>query len=106
MPQESQERVKARVKNTVTEMHLQELREARSLGQKDIAKRMHVKQPAVSKMERSTDSYISTVRGYVEAAGGRLEIVARFPDGGEVVLNQFKEIATLPKRTAKPAAAM
>lgn len=105
MPLDSQRRVEARVNETITQMHLQELRAARSLSQKDIAKRMHVKQPAVSKMEKSTDSYISTIRSYVEAAGGSLEIVVRFPDG-VVVLNQFNEIAHMPKRPVKQLAAM
>ncbi len=38
--------------------------------------------------------YISTLRSYVEAMGGQLDIVARFPEG-EVHINQFKDLDTL-----------
>ena len=63
------------------EMPLHELRRARGLSQKDLAASLHVEQPAVAKLEKRTDAYISTLRGHVEAMGGALEIVARFPDG-------------------------
>jgi hypothetical protein len=42
-------------------------------------------------MERRTDMYISTLRSYIEAMGGKLDIIARFPDG-KVHINQFEEI--------------
>jgi hypothetical protein len=48
-------------------------------------------QPEVSKLEKRTDCLISTVRRYVEAMGGQLEIVARFPDGA-VRINQFEDL--------------
>ncbi len=44
-------------------------------------------------MERRTDMYISTLRSYIEAMGGKLDIVARFPEG-EIKIIQFKEIDT------------
>ena len=49
---------------------------------------------SVSKLERRADMYISTLRGFVEAMGGELEIVARFPDG-DVRIDQFTEDATI-----------
>jgi len=42
---------------------------------------MRIKQASVSKMEGQTDMYISTLRKYIAAMGGELEIVAKFPDG-------------------------
>ena len=44
------------------------------------AKRLHITQPAVSKLERQTDMQLSTLAGIVQAMGGTLEITARFPD--------------------------
>jgi hypothetical protein len=43
---------------------------------------------SISKLERRADMYISTLRDFVRAMGGDLEITARFPDG-EVRINQF-----------------
>jgi hypothetical protein len=47
-----------------------------------------INQAAVSKMERRTDMYISTLRQFVIAMGGELEITARFPDGA-IRIQQF-----------------
>ena len=57
-------------------------------------------QANVSKIERRTDVYISTLRSYVEAMGGELEITAKFPQG-EVKIKQF-EIIDEKARTPKP----
>lgn len=76
-------------------MPLNELRAARRLAQEQLAAKLHAKQASVSELERRADMYISTPRGYVEAMGGELEIVARFPDG-DVRIDQFTEDATIP----------
>lgn len=49
---------------------------------------MNINQAAVSKMERRTDMYISTLRDYIRAMGGELEIIATFPDG-QVKIDNF-----------------
>jgi ribosome-binding protein aMBF1 (putative translation factor) len=77
-------------KKLLAEMPLQELRKARALSQEQLAKELHIKQASVSKLERRTDMYIQTLRGYIEAMGGVLEIKARFPEG-IVKINQFGE---------------
>jgi hypothetical protein len=46
-----------------------------------LAEAMHSQQPAIEKMERRIDMYISTLRSHIRAMGGELEIVVRFPDG-------------------------
>ncbi len=51
---------------------------------------LNVNQAAVSKLERRTDMYVSTLREFVRAMGGELEITARFPEG-TVRINQFEE---------------
>jgi transcriptional regulator with XRE-family HTH domain len=72
------------------ELTLAELREARRRSQAELAKRLGVQQSAVSRMERRTDMYLSTLRIIVEAMGGTLEIIAQFPDRPPVRINQLK----------------
>jgi transcriptional regulator with XRE-family HTH domain len=66
---------------------LRALRKARDFTQDTIAETLGVTQPEVSKMERRTELYISTLRRYIEAMGGSLDIVARFPSGEAVILD-------------------
>jgi predicted XRE-type DNA-binding protein len=84
-------RIEAQLAKDLAEMPLQELRRARELSQTRIAEMMEIAQSEVSKIERRTDMYLSTLRSYIEAMGGELEIVARFPDGA-VRVNQFKDV--------------
>jgi hypothetical protein len=71
----------------LAELPLAELRRARGLSQKTLAGVLNVDQASISKMERRTDMYISTLRSHIEAMGGELEIVARFPDGTVKIAN-------------------
>lgn len=61
-------------------MTLFEMREQRGASQEDLARVWATSQPNVSKIERQDDLFVSTVRRYVEALGGRLELHAVFPD--------------------------
>jgi transcriptional regulator with XRE-family HTH domain len=70
---------------------MEELRQARSKTQTQLAQTLKISQGAVSKVERRADMYISTLRGYVRAMGGDVQIRAIFPEG-EVILNQFKDL--------------
>lgn len=87
---EREARVAQKVKEELKRMPLYELREARHLTQAVLAKTLGVNQAAISKIEKRTDTYISTLRSYVEAMGGSLEIRAKFADG-EVSIDQFEE---------------
>jgi hypothetical protein len=49
-------------------------------AQADVAAALHIKQPSVSKVENQTDMFVSTLRAYVEAIGGRLELIVRLPE--------------------------
>jgi predicted XRE-type DNA-binding protein len=93
MSPERQARVRERVKEALANMALDELREARNLTQSQLASVLKVDQGSVSKMERRTDMYVSTLRSYVEAMGGHLDIRAVFPDG-DVQIRQFSDLAT------------
>ena len=75
------------------EATLRELREISSRSQAELAKRLNVNQSAVSKLERRTDVYISSLRHYIEALGGELVIVAKLPGRDPVEINQFREPA-------------
>lgn len=74
------------------EMDLAQLRTARQLSQSALGEILHVEQPAVAKLEKRTDMYVSTLRRFVEAMGGELEIVAHFPDGS-VRIRNFADLA-------------
>ena len=89
----AQVRVQERVISALQELPLQELRRARALSQVTLAELLDTTQPEISKIEHRTDLYLSTLRRYVEAMGGELDIVARFPDGS-VRINQFEGIET------------
>ena len=91
MPPESRARAEARAQAAVKEMPLDELRAARDLTQQHLAELLNVGQAAISKMERRSDMHISTLRQFVKAMGGQLEIRAVFPDG-EVRISQFKDL--------------
>jgi hypothetical protein len=93
MSPEARARVDSRVKQALEEMPLSELRRARELTQSTLASTMGINQGDVSKIEQRTDCYISTLRNYVSAMGGELDIVARFPDGA-VRINQFTDLKT------------
>ncbi|WP_244645537.1 XRE family transcriptional regulator [Salinarimonas ramus] len=97
MSAERRRRNEAATRDMLREMTLDELREARKRSQAELASVLGVGQPAVAKMERRADMYVSNLRRYVEALGGRLEITARFDDT-EVAITNFEDLAT--KETA------
>ncbi len=95
MSAERQERVRQRTEELLGALPLKGLRKARSLSQEELAEILDLNQATVSKLERRTDMYISTVRRFVRAMGGELEIRARFPEG-VVEIDQFGLLADVP----------
>ena len=91
MSPERRARNEAAVKAELAEMPLNELRNARGLSQKMLAEALHIQQPAIAKLEKRTDMYISTLRSHIEAMGGDLEVIAKFPDG-DVKIANFSQI--------------
>ena len=75
----------------LADMPLHELRLARALSQRDLAERLKVNQPAIAKLEHRADVYVSSLRSYIEAVGGKLKIVAEFPEG-EVAITNFAHV--------------
>jgi len=81
MSPESRARSEARTQAMLKELPLSELREAQHLTQAELAKRLKIGQDAVSKIEHRADMYLSTLSDFIRAAGGSLELTARFPSG-------------------------
>ena len=93
LPEGERQAIEARAAELIQEeATLRGLREARDRSQREIADRLNVQQAAVSKLERRTDMYISTLRDFVRAMGGDLEIIARFPDRQPVRITQFRAL--------------
>ena len=93
MPLKAQKKATEKAEIIMNDMLLTELRQAMKLTQEQLATELNVRQAAVSKLERRTDMYISTLRNFIKAMGGDLEIAARFPEGS-VKINQFEELET------------
>lgn len=89
---EEEAEIEEEVQNAAAVMTLYQLREARSLTQVSLAKVLEVNQGAVSRMEKRTDMYVSTLRNFIQAMGGRLQVKAIFPEG-EVEIDQFENLA-------------
>lgn len=73
-------------------MKLDELRRSLGLSQADMARRLGVKQPRVSKVEKRPDAMLEAMRRYVEALGGRLEVAAVFENGRRVEIRSAKDL--------------
>ncbi len=80
MPAERRAEAARLTQEMLAEMDLAQLRTARRLSQAALGEILHVEQPAVAKIEKRTDMYVSTLRRFIEAMGGELEITARFAD--------------------------
>ncbi len=76
------------------EMTLRELRKARQLTQASVAAELGITQDGVSRLEQRSDLLLSTLRKAVEAMGGSLSLVARFPDRPPVELSGIAERAS------------
>ena len=63
------------------------------LSQQQLADTLNMKQPTLSKLERNTDMYLSTLRRYVEALGGNLDIVISVPGHAPLKLKQFSDVS-------------
>ena len=75
------------------EASLCDLRRALALTQAKMAEELGIGQDGISRLEKRSDLLISTLRGYVEAMGGKLRLVAEFPDRQPVMLSGFAAVA-------------
>lgn len=93
LPPTRRKKVEGRARALIAEeMSLQDLRKARRQTQVRVARELGINQENVSRLEKRSDLLISTLRGYVKAMGGKLSLVAEFPDRPPVVLTGITDL--------------
>lgn len=91
LPAMRQKKINARAKELIAEeMTLRDLRKALDLTQAEISSKLHMKQEAISRLERRSDLLLSTLASYIEAMGGELKLTAKFPDRPSINLSGFE----------------
>jgi transcriptional regulator with XRE-family HTH domain len=101
LPRERQAKIDARYRELRDEVEgLRELRQVAGKAQADIASALNIKQPSVSKMEKQADMYLSTLRSYVQAIGGELDLVVRLPKRPALRLQHLSDAFKPEPRTA------
>lgn len=99
LPAEEQAAIEARYQELKQEVDgLRELRELTGKAQLDIATTLNIKQPSVSKIEKQADMYLSTLRSYVEAVGGKLELVVKLPRRPALRLEHLGDVSSDQQR--------
>ena len=94
LPENRRRKIEARTQELIAEIEgLKALRKLARRSQEQIAQALGVKQPSVLKIERQTDLYLSTLRRFVEAAGGTLELRVELPGTGVIHLTGMGEIS-------------
>jgi transcriptional regulator with XRE-family HTH domain len=103
LPADERAKIDARARDLIVEeMSLQRLRKAIGKTQTAVAKRLKVGQHAVSKIETRSDMHLSTLRDFINAMGGELELIAQFPDRPPVRLEALGT-ASLRRKRPRPA---
>ena len=103
LPPERQAEIEARYQVLKQEVEgLREIRQIAGKAQEDIATALNIKQPSVSNIEKQADMYLSTLRSYVEAIGGKLELTVKLPGRPALRLQGLSEgtiAEDMPTRT-------
>jgi predicted transcriptional regulator len=95
LPPKRRAELDRRFKELVNEVEsLRELRRISEMSQAKIAETLKISQPAVSKIEKQTDMYLSTLRSYVEAMGGELDVIVRLPNRAPVKVKSLEDMAS------------
>jgi len=93
LPAKRRKAVEAMTSDMVAEeLTLRALRQAHRLTQEEVAGILGINQNAVSKLEKRSDLLLSTLSRYVVAMGGRLNLVAEFPDRPPVSLKGLGDL--------------
>ncbi len=100
LPKERQQRVEARAMELAT---LKDLRLAAQQTQEQLAATLGVGQDTISRLEKRSDILLSTLRHYVESMGGKLELVAHFPNRPPVVIEHLGVDASAGRKTRATA---
>lgn len=93
LPEHRRRAVETRTAELLAEVDgLRALRHLAERSQAEVAQKLRIKQPSVHKIERQTDLYLSTLRRYVEAAGGTLELRVALPGKGTMHLTGIGDL--------------
>lgn len=104
LPADQQEEIKAQASRLIEdELTLRDLRKAHKLTQKRMAEALSISQDGVSRIESRSDFLLSTLRAYVEAMGGKLRLVAEFPDRRPVTISGLDSLGTQEQDTRESA---
>ena len=95
LPKTRQQRIEARAMELAT---LKDLRLAAERTQEQLAEALGVGQDTISRLEKRSDMLLSTLRHYVESMGGRLDLVAQFPNRPPVVIEHLGGGESKPQR--------
>lgn len=95
------DRAAARTRELLAEMPIAQLRHLTGKSQRELAQVLGIKQPSLSKLENQSDIQVSTLQKIVEALGGTLDVVARFPKGS-VKITQYGETPRKPPAAEAP----
>ena len=102
LPTERQSAIESRYQKSKQEVEsLRALRQIAGKAQAEIASALNIKQPSVSKIEKQTDMYLSTLRSYVEAVGGELELTVKLPAHPLLRLQSLADIGMIGTTNAK-----
>ncbi|MFG1396332.1 XRE family transcriptional regulator [Roseixanthobacter pseudopolyaromaticivorans] len=102
LPPEEQAAIDARYQDLKQEVEgLRELRQIAGKAQAEIASALNIKQPSVSQIERQTDMYLSTLRSYVEAVGGELELTVKLPKRPALRIHQLGDVGAPTQAAAR-----
>ena len=92
---QTRDKAARRARELLSELLLSEVRQRTGQSQQQVAETLGIKQPSLSKLEKQADMQISTLRKIIQALGGELEVLAKFPQG-TILLSQF-----VARRSAK-----
>ena len=100
LPEDRRQRIETRTQELAT---LKDLRLALQKTQEELAATLGVRQDTISRLERRSDMLLSTLRHYVESMGGKLELVAHFPNRPPVVIEHLGVDASAGRKTRATA---
>jgi len=93
LPATRRNKISKRAKKLIAqELTLRDLRKALELTQADVSSKLHMKQEAISRLERRSDILLSTLVSYIKAMGGELNLTAKFPNRPAIKLKGFEDI--------------
>lgn len=86
-------KIERRAKELLDEhMTLQEIRKAQKLTQEHMAEVLGIGQDSVSRLEKRTDLHLSTLDNYISAMGGKLKLVAEFPNRSPITIEKLTDL--------------